>query len=484
VSSPTAQQRVGRYVLYAPIARGGMATVHLGRLFGEVGFARTVAIKRLHPQFAADPDFTAMMVDEARLVARIQHQNVVNMLDVVTVDGELFLVMEYVPGESLARLLGKASREGPRVPESIVAAVLCGTLHGLHAAHEAKTETGEPLHIVHRDVSPQNVLVGSDGVARVLDFGVAKAAGRLHSTGGAGIKGKLAYMAPEQLRAGVVDRRTDIFAAGIVLWEALTNTRLFSGDTEGEIVLRTLEATVPPPSSVMPGVSPSLDAVVLRALQREPSKRFSNARQMALALETCVGIASPSQVGAWVEDLAGEELSVRLRKVAEVESQSATRLAPARAVMRSAPVIAAEEPDPTGAKIVVTSITPRSTQQRATRRVLLGGVAILALAGLGMEAFLHGGRAPSASPPASPAAASSSIAASATPIPSAQSVPSETAPAPSVSAPRPALHASPSHSAVTPRPLPASVGSGSKGVTEYVGADGVVHFCRPPDCPR
>ena len=199
---------VGRYALYAEIAAGGMATVHFGRLLGPVGFSRTVAIKRLHPQFAKDPEFVSMFLDEARLAARIRHPNVVPTLDVVATDGELFLVMDYVPGESIARLSRVLRERQETLPIRILSATIAGVLHGLHATHEAKDERGHPLGIVHRDVSPQNVLVGTDGVPRVLDFGVAKAAGRVQTTREGQIKGKLSYMPPEQLGAAVSRQRT------------------------------------------------------------------------------------------------------------------------------------------------------------------------------------------------------------------------------------------------------------------------------------
>jgi serine/threonine protein kinase len=201
---------VGRYALYGAIAAGGMATVHLGRLLGPVGFSRTVAIKRLHAQFASDPEFVSMFLDEARLAARIRHPNVVPTLDVVATGGELFLVMEYVPGESIARLARALREQKQTLPTRILSAVMAGVLHGLHAAHEAKDERGHPLGIVHRDMSPQNVLVGTDGVARVLDFGVAKAAGRMQTTREGQIKGKLSYMPPEQLRGANVANPTSM----------------------------------------------------------------------------------------------------------------------------------------------------------------------------------------------------------------------------------------------------------------------------------
>jgi serine/threonine-protein kinase len=203
---------LGRYAIYEKIASGGMATVHVGRQLGHVGFARTVAIKRMHPQYAGDPEFVSMFVDEARLAARIHHPNVVPTLDVVAMDGELFLVMELIQGESLSRLIRTASSRNEHIPPAMVATMLVGVLQGLHAAHEAKSDQGEPLGIVHRDVSPHNIIVGTDGIARVLDFGVAKATGRIQTTRDGQLKGKLAYMAPEQIH-GEVTRSTDVYAA-------------------------------------------------------------------------------------------------------------------------------------------------------------------------------------------------------------------------------------------------------------------------------
>ncbi len=313
---------VGRYALYGEIAAGGMATVHFGRLLGPVGFSRTVAIKRLHPQFAKDPEFVSMFLDEARLAARIRHPNVVPTLDVVATQGELFLVMDYVQGESLSRLIRAAREHGQRIPPRFVASIVCGGLHGLHAAHEAKNERGEPLGIVHRDISPQNVLVGSDGVARVLDFGVAKASGRIQTTREGQLKGKLAYMAPEQI-GGQVTRQTDVYAAAIVLWEALTGQRLFAGENEGQILSKVLGGVVDPPSTIAPELPPGLDAVVLRGLAREPAHRYATAREFAIALERCVGIASPTEVGEWVEAVAHGALAKRAEKIAEIESSSA-----------------------------------------------------------------------------------------------------------------------------------------------------------------
>ena len=322
---------VGRYALFGEIASGGMATVHFGRLLGPVGFARTVAIKRLHPQFAKDPEFVSMFLDEARLAARIRHPNVVPTLDVVATAGELFLVMEYVQGESLSRLLRAVKRRNERVPIPILVAIMAGVLHGLHAAHEAKNEQGEPLGIVHRDVSPHNVLVGTDGVARVLDFGVAKAAGRVQTTKEGQIKGKLAYMPPEQLN-GMVSRKTDVYAASVVLWEALAGERLFTGDNEGELLTKILLGKVVPPSAILGNRFPdiaselpkALDDATLRGIDRDPEKRFATAREMAIALQKAVPLAAPSDIGEWVESLAHDTLMERSGRIAEIENSSSS----------------------------------------------------------------------------------------------------------------------------------------------------------------
>ncbi len=324
---------IGRYVLYGEIASGGMATVHFGRLQGAAGFARSVAIKRLHPQYAKDPDFVAMFLDEARLAARISHPNVVPTLDVVAQEDELFLVMEYVRGVSLSRLARAAKQRGERIPLKIVGSIVSGMLNGLHAAHEARDESGEPLHIVHRDVSPQNVLVGTDGIARVLDFGVAKAVGRVQGTREGQLKGKLPYMAPEQITTGSVSRKTDIYAASVVLWEVLVGRRLFFGDNEANIMSLVLAGEVLPPSEFVPDLPPQFDRIVLRGTHRDPEERFATAREMATEVEAVVGLAPTSEVGEWVEDLAPEELRERAQLIEEVERSRFSSVSPPSSVL-------------------------------------------------------------------------------------------------------------------------------------------------------
>jgi serine/threonine-protein kinase len=327
------QRLTDRYVLCSELGSGGMARVHVGRQLGSAEFTRTVAIKRLHPHFAQQPDFRLMLTDEARLSARVRHPNVVQMLDVVTTDDELFLVMEYIDGVSLGRLLRKARGRGERIPEAIVAAVIANVLQGLHAAHEATDERGTPLCIVHRDVSPDNVLVGVDGLARVLDFGVAKATSRLQSTQGGEIKGKLAYMAPEQL-AGKATRQSDIFSASIILWEGLTGERLFRADDDGETIGKVLAGVVEPPQSIVPEIDPRLSEIVMRGLARAPADRWPTARNMALALEQDLTLATPSQVAAWVEEMDAAWLEQRRLLVRGVETMATDTAAGAAEISR------------------------------------------------------------------------------------------------------------------------------------------------------
>ncbi len=314
-----APRNVGRYVVHAELASGGMATVHLAKLKGPLGFSRTVAIKQLHAHYAKDPDFVAMLLDEARLAGRIQHPNVVSPIDVVSEGGEVSVVMEYVHGEPLHRLV-RALPKDERMALPFVSAVVSGVLHGLHAAHEALDEKGEPLGIVHRDVSPQNVIVGIDGVARVLDFGIAKATGRIQTTRDGQIKGKLAYMAPEQCRSLAVGPRTDVYAVGVILWELLAGRRLFRGDNDASILEQVLLGVVRPPSRWVPALPSALDTIVMRALERDPELRFATAREMAMALEDVVSPASARELGAFVVEASREVLDARSELLARIDS--------------------------------------------------------------------------------------------------------------------------------------------------------------------
>ena len=234
----------GRYELLRAIASGGMATVHLGRALGEGGFERLVAIKVMHAHLADEPEFVAMFLDEGRLAARIRHPNVVGTIDIQQDEQGLFLVMDYVDGPSLQKVLRAVSKKsGGAPPLDVALRVFFDALAGLHAAHELRGGDGEPLHLVHRDVSPQNILLSVDGITKITDFGVARAESRLQTTRAGVVKGKVCYMAPEQIRSEPIDRRADVYAAGALLWELLTGQRLIRGDNDGAMMEQILRGT-------------------------------------------------------------------------------------------------------------------------------------------------------------------------------------------------------------------------------------------------
>ncbi len=306
-------ERLDRFELVAELASGGMATVYLARLSAVAGFQRLYAIKRLHPHLQREEEFVSMFLDEARLAARIHHPHVVSILEVGESSRGYYLVMDYIEGDTLARLLARAAQAQQRLPVDVVVRIVLDILSGLHAAHELKDDDDKPLEVVHRDVSPQNIMVGIDGVTRITDFGVARAAARLAVTRSGQLKGKLAYMAPEQARGFDVDRRADVFAVGIMLWESLAMKRLFKGDGEAETLSRVLNAPIPTLRSVSPTLPAALDAVVMKALEREPDRRFSSALEFADALEKAARslrlVGAPKDVAACMDSLMGADLT-------------------------------------------------------------------------------------------------------------------------------------------------------------------------------
>lgn len=305
------------------IAAGGTATVHFGRLLGQ-GFARTVAIKRLHPTYARDPTFVGMFLDEARIAARIRHPNVCAILDVATVDDVPCLILEYVHGEPMSRHIDAAVARDEVVPFDVAAGVVCGMLHGLHVAHEATDEAGEPLHIIHRDVSPQNVLVGTDGVPRVVDFGMAKAMGRVQNTAEGQLKGKIGYMAPEQFTPDEIDRRVDVYSAAVVLWETLTGAFLFERQAPSAMMKQILEGELKDPRTVVPDIPDELAEVCMKGLSRNPDERFATALEMAVAIESAIVLPSPREIGTWVDHVAGDVLRDRAKVLARIEAEHAS----------------------------------------------------------------------------------------------------------------------------------------------------------------
>ncbi|NOY90423.1 MAG: serine/threonine protein kinase, partial [Deltaproteobacteria bacterium] len=273
MTSSTARQ-MGRYEMLFRIASGGMAEVWAARVRGEAGFQKLVAIKRMLPNLAEDEDFVSMFLDEARVAANITSPNVVQTLDLGRDDeGALYIVMELVVGVTLGRVLKAAAKARRVVPLSMGTELLAQAAHGLHDAHEASTPLGEHLEIVHRDISPQNILLGVDGRVRITDFGVAKAVMRITQTDAGRIKGKFAYCSPEQLTSPTLDRRSDVFSLGIVAWETLCGQRLFSADHPLETMKRVQEMPIPAVTQIRTRVPEKVSDVVAWALERDPDKR-------------------------------------------------------------------------------------------------------------------------------------------------------------------------------------------------------------------
>ena len=307
-------QRVGPYELLLRIANGGMASVFLARKRGAGDFERNVALKLTHAHLRDQAGWAGELIEEAKLAARIRHPNVVQVLDVEDDPHGVFLVMEYVEGDTLSALVKHAVKTGTQLPRDVALRILVDALQGLHAAHEVRDDHGRNAGLVHRDFTPQNILVGLDGIARLTDFGVAKAETRTSFTATGTLKGKTGYMAPEQVRGQGVDRRSDIWSAGVVAWEALAGRRLYP---PGDDPIATLvqAATKPPPrlSTVLANVPPALDETVASALSLDRERRFPTADAFAKALvAACDGeLADPAIVADHVEMVAGARLRDR-----------------------------------------------------------------------------------------------------------------------------------------------------------------------------
>ncbi len=327
VAEQTAQigQRLGRYELLARIARGGMAEVYVARVRGEGGFEKLVAVKIMLPSFAEDPRFVEMFLDEGRIAGHIESPHVVQVLDVGrAADGTLFIVMDLVRGVPLNRLVAVVGRARKRLPVAVSVAIIAQAAEGLAAAHDAATPLGEKLGVVHRDVSPQNILIGADGRVRVVDFGIARALLRRATTSTGELKGKFGYFAPEQLMGKQADSRSDIFALGVVAWESLTSRRLFHSENPLE-ALEKIRSTIPERlDMVRKDVSSELATAVDQALRRDPAGRYAHASDFATDLRNAVKttLADQGQIGAFIrkycmEDLQGLEDKIRRALVAD-----------------------------------------------------------------------------------------------------------------------------------------------------------------------
>jgi len=277
--------KLGKYDLIRQIAIGGMAELYLARTVGIEGFEKLSVIKRILPQFATNANFVNMFLNEARLAATLHHPNVAQVYDIGLEDGDYFFAMEYVHGEDLDRMIAQSLEQGVPIALDAVLTLVAGLCAGLHYAHEKAGPDGLPLQIVHRDVSPSNVLVSYDGAVKLVDFGIARGAQAKPTTNG-GLKGKIAYMSPEQCRADLaIDRRSDIYSIGTVLYELSTGRTPFAGETEYAVLNQIVNNDVPPPSTIVPNFPPALERIVLRALARDPMQRYTTAVELQGELE-------------------------------------------------------------------------------------------------------------------------------------------------------------------------------------------------------
>lgn len=343
-----AEDRTSRNDVILKLASGGMGTVFVGRMRGAMGFEQLVAIKRPHRHLLEDANFRADLLAEATTTARIKHANVVSVRDLEVVGEDVQLVMDYVEGASLADL-ADAAKGNPKYGRVLLRVVLDAAA-GLHAAHEATDEHDRPLGIVHRDVSPANFLVGLDGIARVTDFGIAKCLRRddERRTATGVLKGKIGYFAPEYVKDQSIDRRADVFALGVIVWEGLAKRRLFKVTSELDTLQRILQHPVPPLDDELPGAK-ELDAVLARALAKDPAERFPTALAFAEALEEVARkhklLATHAEVGAFVDEIAGEQIRERRRAIRGTKAEEVTAPIPT-----SSPVL----PAPTGSTVTAT----------------------------------------------------------------------------------------------------------------------------------
>jgi len=275
----------GKYQLFASLGRGGMADVFLSVARGQMGFNKLAVIKRLRQALAEEPAFRNMFLDEARLAARLSHPNIVHTYEVGEQNGVYFIAMEYLEGQSLNKVLKEALRRKEGIEPAIGARIVADALSGLHYAHDLRDYDGRPLSIIHRDVSPHNIFVTYDGHTKLVDFGIAKAALSSTETEVGVLKGKVAYMSPEQAMGGRIDQRSDLFAMGIVLWELLARQRLMTGESAANTLHKLMNEPIPRLSQVVPGIDPELDAIVAKSLEKDPQYRWQSAAEMRDALE-------------------------------------------------------------------------------------------------------------------------------------------------------------------------------------------------------
>ncbi len=318
---------LGRYRVVDEIGVGGMASVHLARMDGPGGFQKWVAIKRIHPHLVEDDQFVDMFLDEARIAAGINHANVAQVFDLGKDENTYWIAMEYLHGEPLREIMRRAEERKIKINPDLASRICSDAAEGLHAAHELRGKNGQLLGLVHRDVTPHNLFLTYDGYTKVVDFGIAKVADRLSQTRAGTLKGKLAYMSPEQVRGAEVDRTTDIFALGVVLWELTTGQRLFRMDTDLDTLEKVQACVVPPPSTIIADFPVELESVIMKALAKRKQDRFQTAREFSRALQNFLmrrgAFVGPEEVAQFVRHVFADRIQKReahLAWAAEVTS--------------------------------------------------------------------------------------------------------------------------------------------------------------------
>jgi len=315
-------------VLLDRLAVGGMAEIFLARQEGLEGFEKTVVIKRIRPHLSKQKSFVQMFLDEARLAAQLNHPNIVQIHELGQVDDSYFIAMEYVFGRDMGRIIPKAEKMGIAFPAVYALKIASSVCEGLNYAHERTDAWGNPLHIVHRDVTPENVFVSFDGTVKILDFGIAKARGQTGETSVGEIKGKPSYMSPEQALGKQLDCRSDIFSLGVALYEWLTGFRLFTGDSEVAVLRSISEAKIYGPSYFKPDIPPEVEAVVMRALEKDREKRYPSAWEMQRDLDHLLAESdfrpSSMHLANFLKQLFSDELEAERARLTRASETLAT----------------------------------------------------------------------------------------------------------------------------------------------------------------
>jgi len=397
----------GRYQLLKKIASGGMGQIFLARTAGAQGFEKLIVIKRLLPHVAEDEEFREMFFEEARIAARLNHPNLIQIFDLGQDGSSCFLAMEYVAGDDLRRLDRHARAQGQPIPQGIACRIIADAAAGLDYAHKALNAQGQPLGLVHRDVSPQNILIGFDGAVKLIDFGVVKALDRLQQTMTGILKGKYPYMSPEQASGEDVDRRSDVFSLGIIFWELLARSRLFKGSSDMSTIRLVRECHVRPPSSMNPEVAPELDGLILRALAKDPQSRYPDASALQLGIEEFILRkqlpASSAHLVAYMgnlygdritrePDLSADDLLSSLEELDTGESNSSK-------ASSTTPRPNSTPPRGRRAQEGTVRLDPRSQRARSNRWVLLPIAVLVGVIGLLAAKLIQARSSP---PPAAP----------------------------------------------------------------------------------